>query len=121
MKSEYSDLPVLSAFANAKKLQQERAAKAKAAADSPAAAVSVARDARVATARAWEAAQHAAAEAAAVAAQAAALKTEHDAREADYDERIEKQATLEVQLQAARERYDAAWKAKKGKADREHR
>jgi hypothetical protein len=115
MKSKYSDLPVLSAFANAKQLQQERAAKAKAAADSPAAAVSVTRDARVATTRAWEAVQHAAAEATAVAAQAAALKAEHHAREADYDERIEKQGALEAQLQAARERYDAARKAEKRK------
>ena len=124
--SDFTDR--LTASAAAKKLQLERAAQARSLADNPAAverraargAISVARDVRVAERKATKAAREAreaaerdAAQAAEAAAQAAALKAEHEAREAEYTQRMERQAALEAEQLAARDARYAARKAKK--------
>jgi hypothetical protein len=83
----------------------------------------VARDARVAERKATKAAtevKEAAERAAEAFALGAALKAEHEAREAEYTERIEKQAALEAEQQAARDATQPG-RLKSGKADRGRR
>jgi Family of unknown function (DUF6481) len=120
----------LSAAADAKKAQLERAARAKSEAESPAAverrtareAVRVARDARIAERRATklaaearQAAALAAAQAAEAAAREAALKAEQEARDAEFAEQTAREAALEAERQAARDARYAARKARKRK------
>jgi hypothetical protein len=120
----------LSAAADAKKAQLERAVRARSAAESPAAverrtareAVRVARDARIAERRATklavearQAAARAAAQVAEAAAREAALKTEQEARDAEFAERTAREAAVEAERQAARDARYAARKARKRK------
>ena len=120
----------LSAAAEAKKAQLERAAQARSEAESPAAikrrmardAVKVARDARIAERRATklavgarQAAALAAAQAAEVAAREAALKAEQEARDAEFAEQTAREAALEAERQTARDARYAARKARKRK------
>ncbi len=120
----------LSAAAEAKKAQLERAAQARSEAESPAAverrmawdAVKVARDARIAEGKATklavearQAADLAAAQAAEVAAREAALKAEQEARDAEFAEQTAREAALEAERQAARDARYAARKARKRK------
>ena len=120
----------LSAAAEAKKAQLERAARARSEAESPAAikrrmardAVKVARDARIAERKATklaieasQAAALAAAQAAEVAAREVALKAEQEARDREFAERAEREAIVEAEKQAARDARYAARKARKRK------
>ena len=124
----------LSAAAEAKKAQLERAARAKSEAEGPAAverrtareAIKVARDARIAERKATKKAtklaieaRHAAAVAAAQVAEAAAreaaLKAEQEARDAEYAEQTAREAAVEAERQAARDARYAARKARKRK------
>src|ERR1700730_3342671 len=120
----------LSAAADAKKAQLERAARARSAAESPAAverrtgreAVRVARDARIAERKATklasearQAAALAAAQAAETAAREVALKAEQEARDAEFAERTAREAADEAERQAARDARYAARKARKRK------
>jgi hypothetical protein len=116
--------------ADAKKILVERAARAKSASESPAAierqtarsAVSAARDGRVAerkatkvATKARQAAAEIAARAAEIASREAALIAEQEARDAEYHERIERQATLEAEQLVARDARYAARKARRHK------
>lgn len=120
----------LSVAADAKKALLERAARARSAADSPAAierraareAARVARDARIAERKAAKLAietQRAAAlatqQAAEAAAREAALKAEEEAREAEFAERVAREAEEEAVRQEARDARYAARKARKRK------
>jgi hypothetical protein len=120
----------LSAAADAKKAQLERAVQARSAAESPAAvdrrtareAVRVARDARIAERKATklaieasQAAALAAAQAAEAAAREVALKADQDARDAEFAERTAREAAVEAERQAARDARYAARKARKRK------
>jgi len=120
----------LSAAADAKKAQLERAARAKPAAESPAAverwmareAVRMARDARIAERRAtkWavdarQAAALAVAQVAEAAAREAALKAEQEAHDTEFAERTAREAAVEAERQIARDARYAARKAKKRK------
>ena len=120
----------LSAAADAKKAQLERAARARSEAESPAGierwmardAVRVARDARIAerkatklAAEARQAAALAAAQVAEAAAREAALKAEQETRDAEFAEQMAREAALEAERQAARDDRYAARKARKRK------
>ena len=120
----------LSAAAEGKKAQLERAARARSGAESPAAverrmareAVQVARDARIAergatklAIQARQAADLAAAQAAEAAAREAALKAEQEARDAEFAEQTAREAALEAERQAAHDARYAARKARKRK------
>src|SRR5271156_3356031 len=109
----------LSAAAEAKKAQLERAAQARSEAESPAAikrrmardAVKVARDARIAERRATklavearQAAALAATQAAEVAAREAALKAEQEASDAEFAEQTEREAARDARYAARKVR-----------------
>ena len=120
----------LKTAADAKRMQLERAVRARSAAESPAAverrmareAVGVAREARIAERKATklanEAGQTAAlalAQAAEAAAREVALKAEQEARDAEFAERTAREAADEAERQAARDARYAARKARKRK------
>jgi hypothetical protein len=120
----------LRASSDAKKIQLEHATRAKSEAETPAAierhaarsAISVARDGRVAERKATkvatesrQAAAEVAARAAEIASREAALIAEQEAQDAEYNERIERQATLEAEQQIARDARYAARKARRQK------
>ena len=120
----------LSAAADAKKAQLERAARAKPADESPAAverwmareAVRMARDARIAERRATklavdarQAAALAVAQVAEAAAREAALKAEQAAHDMEFAERTAREAAVEAERQIVRDARYAARKAKKRK------